>query len=52
VGAELFLVNGQTDMAKLMVAFGNFAIAPKMRQTTAEIQHKWFTILIQQNKTY
>jgi hypothetical protein len=32
VGAELFHVDGQTYMAKLIVAFRNFAIAPKMRQ--------------------
>jgi len=51
VGAELFLVDRQTDMAKLILAFRNLAIAPKMRQMTNEIQHKWFTILIQQNKT-
>jgi hypothetical protein len=30
VGAELFLAdNGQTDMMKLIVAFRNFANAPK-----------------------
>ena len=29
VGVELFHANGQTDMTKLIVAFGNFAIAPK-----------------------
>jgi len=38
-------------MAKLTVAFRNFAIAPKMRQMTTEIQHKRLTILTQQNKT-
>jgi hypothetical protein len=27
--AELFLANGQTDMAKLMAAFPNFANAPE-----------------------
>ena len=31
VGAELFCVDGQTDMAKLIVAFRNFADAPKKR---------------------
>jgi len=34
VGAALFRANkqtdGQTDMTRLMVAFGNFATAPKM----------------------
>jgi hypothetical protein len=30
VGAELFHVDGQTDMTKLIVALGNFAKAPKM----------------------
>ena len=29
VGAELFRVDGRTDMTKLMVAFRSFAIAPK-----------------------
>jgi hypothetical protein len=29
VGAELFHVDGQRDMAKLMVAFRSFANAPK-----------------------
>ena len=29
VGAELFLADGQTDMTKLIVAFHNFANAPK-----------------------
>jgi hypothetical protein len=29
VGAELFHAGGQTDMAKLIVAFRNFANAPK-----------------------
>ena len=29
VGAELFLVDGQTDMTKLIVAFRSFANEPK-----------------------
>ena len=29
VGAELFRADGRTDMAKLIVAFRNFARAPK-----------------------
>jgi hypothetical protein len=29
VGAELFHLDGQTDMTKLIVAFRNFANAPK-----------------------
>jgi hypothetical protein len=29
VGAELFHAEGQTDMTKLIVAFRNFAKAPK-----------------------
>jgi hypothetical protein len=29
VGAELFRADGRTDMTKLIVAFGNFANAPK-----------------------
>jgi len=32
VGAELFHADGQTDMTKLMVAFRNFANAPKNRK--------------------
>jgi len=31
VGAELFHLDGQTDMMKLAVAFYNFANAPKKR---------------------
>ena len=30
VGAKLFRVDGQTDLTKLIVAFFNFAILPKM----------------------
>jgi len=30
VGGELSNVDGQTDMAKLIVAFHNFANAPKL----------------------
>jgi hypothetical protein len=30
VGAELFHADGQTDMTKLIVAFRNFANAPKV----------------------
>jgi hypothetical protein len=30
VGAELFLTDGQTDTTKLIVAFLNFANAPKI----------------------
>jgi hypothetical protein len=30
VGAELFHVDGQTDMTELTVAFRNFSGAPKM----------------------
>jgi len=33
VGAELFHVDGQRDMAKLTVVFRKFANAPKMRAT-------------------
>jgi len=29
VGAELFFADGRTDMTKLIVAFRNFANAPK-----------------------
>ena len=29
MGAELFHSDGRTDMIKLLVAFRNFAIAPK-----------------------
>jgi len=29
VGAEFFHTNGQTDMTKLIIAFRNFANAPK-----------------------
>jgi hypothetical protein len=49
VGAEMLLVNGDTDMAKLKVAFRNFANALKMGQMMTEIQHKSFTNLIQHN---
>jgi len=31
VGAELFHVDGRTDMTKLIVAFRNFANAPKKK---------------------
>jgi hypothetical protein len=31
--AELFLANGQTDMAKLIVAFSNFVNAPEKGHT-------------------
>jgi len=31
VGAELFHVDGRTDMTKLIIGFRNFAIAPKKR---------------------
>jgi hypothetical protein len=31
VGAELFHLDGQTDMMKIVVAFYNFANAPKKR---------------------
>jgi hypothetical protein len=33
VGAELFRVDGQTDMTKLTVAFRNFANAPKNKRS-------------------
>jgi hypothetical protein len=29
VGTEMFQADGETDMTKLMVTFGNFAKAPK-----------------------
>ena len=32
LGAELFQVDGRTDMTKLIVAYGNFANARKNRQ--------------------
>jgi hypothetical protein len=31
-GAELFHADGQTDMMRLIVAFRNFAIAPKNKR--------------------
>jgi hypothetical protein len=34
VGAELFHVDGRPDMTKLLVAFGNFANAPKLPNKT------------------
>jgi hypothetical protein len=34
VGAELFHADGRTDMTKLMVAFRNFAVAPKSISST------------------
>jgi hypothetical protein len=49
VGAEMLLVDEHTDMAKLIVAFRNFANTPKMRQMITEIQHKSFANLIQHN---
>jgi len=33
VGAELFHVDGQTDMAKLTVAFRNFSNAPTKKES-------------------
>jgi len=33
MGAELFHADGQTDMTKLVVAFRNFANAPRKRKT-------------------
>jgi hypothetical protein len=33
VGAELFRVDRRTDMTKIIVAFRNFANAPKMNAT-------------------
>jgi hypothetical protein len=33
VGAELFYLDGRTDMKKLIVAFRNFANAPKKKLT-------------------
>jgi len=32
IGAELFQADGQTDVTKLIVAFSNFANAPKKRE--------------------
>jgi hypothetical protein len=49
VGDEMLLMDRHTDMAKLTVAFRNFANAPKMGQMMTEIQHKSFTNLIQHN---
>jgi hypothetical protein len=37
LGAELFLEDGRTDMTKLIVAFCNFAKAPKKVATTPEL---------------
>ena len=37
VGAELFLSDRRTDMAKLIVAFRNFATSPKNQLHGAEI---------------
>ena len=39
VGAELFRSNGQTDMTKLIIAFCNFAKAPKKEQTIVSSQN-------------
>jgi hypothetical protein len=41
VGAELFHVDGQTDMTKLTVALGNFAKAPKnvCKCAAVKLQH-------------
>ena len=36
-GAELFHANGRTDMTKLIVAFRNFAFAPK-KETNPDVQ--------------
>jgi hypothetical protein len=36
VGTELFHADGRTDMTKLIVAFRNFANAPKHQQTIYE----------------
>jgi len=35
VGAELLCPDGQTNMTKLIVAFRNFANAPKTQSVTA-----------------
>jgi len=40
VGAELFHADRQTDMAKLTVAFRNFANAPKMTEKPEIINFK------------
>jgi hypothetical protein len=40
VGAELFHVDGQTDMTKLTVAFRNFANAPKNACKTVTTVHQ------------
>jgi hypothetical protein len=39
VGAELFHANGRTDMTKLIVAFGNFAKAPKNLHCTCRLYY-------------
>ena len=36
VEAELFRADGQTDMTKLIVAFGSFANAPKISPNSSE----------------
>jgi hypothetical protein len=38
MGAELFHADGQTDTAKRIVAFRNFANAPKNDRTDAECE--------------
>jgi hypothetical protein len=40
VGAELFHVDGGTDMTRLIVAFRNFAESPKNRSDNAVILGK------------
>jgi hypothetical protein len=37
--AELFHADGQTDMMKLIVAFRNFASAPKKSRQTGKVNH-------------
>ena len=43
VEAELFYADGQTDMTKLIVAFHNFASAPKTKCLTVMVYLKLVT---------
>jgi hypothetical protein len=45
LGAELFYAHGQTDMTKLIVAFRNFANAPKEGANRESLKHVSISIL-------
>ena len=44
VGAELFHVDGNTDMTNLIVAFRNFVNEPKNYKRLFSTTDAWFTV--------